>query len=104
MSIFGTQCIKEEFMRHFNWDKEKNLKLKKLRGISFEEIVFYISNGAVIDVIENQNSGKYKNQLMFIIEIDSYAYIVPFVENDDEIFLKTIYPSRKATKEYLNKE
>jgi uncharacterized DUF497 family protein len=91
-------------MQHFNWDKEKNLKLKELRGISFEEIVFYISNGAVIDVIENRNSEKYKNQLMFIIEIDSYAYIVPFVENDEEIFLKTIYPSRKATKEYLNKE
>ena len=85
-------------MQHFNWDKEKNLKLKEIRGISFEEIVFYISNGAVIDVIENQNSEKYINQFMFIIEIDSYAYIVPFVENDTEIFLKTIYPSRKATK------
>jgi len=91
-------------MQHFNWDKEKNLKLKEIRGISFEEIVFYISNGAVIDVIENRKNEKYKNQLMFIIEIDSYAYIVPFVENDDEIFLKTIYPSRKATKEYLNRE
>lgn len=91
-------------MQHFNWDKEKNLKLKEHRGISFEEIVFYISTGAVIDVIENRNSEKYKNQFMFIIEIDSYAYIVPFVENGDEIFLKTIYPSRKATKEYLNKE
>lgn len=91
-------------MKYFNWDKEKNLKLKETRGISFEEIVFYISNGAVIDVIENQNSEKYKDQLMFIIEIDSYAYIVPFVENNDEIFLKTIYPSRKATKDYLNRE
>lgn len=91
-------------MQHFNWDKEKNLKLKEHRGISFEEIVFYISNGAVIDVIENRNNEKYENQFMFIIEIDSYAYIVPFVENDEEIFLKTIYPSRKATKEYLNKE
>jgi uncharacterized DUF497 family protein len=91
-------------MKYFNWDKKKNLKLKETRGISFEEIVFYISNGAVIDVIENQNSEKYKDQLMFIIEIDSYAYIVPFVENNDEIFLKTIYPSRKATKDYLNRE
>jgi uncharacterized DUF497 family protein len=91
-------------MLHYNWDKDKNLKLKELRGISFEEIVFYISNGAVIDVIENRNSEKYNNQFMFIIEIDSYAYIVPFVENEEEIFLKTIYPSRKATKEYLNKE
>jgi hypothetical protein len=49
-------------------------------------------------------SEKYKNQYMFVIEIDSYAYIVPFVENDDEIFLKTIYPGREAAKEYLNKE
>lgn len=91
-------------MQHFNWDKEKNLRLKELRGISFEEIVFYISTGAVIDVIENRNNEKYKDQFMFIIEIDSYAHIVPFVENDDEIFLKTIYPSRKATKECLNRE
>ena len=73
-------------------------------GIKFEEIVFYISNGAVLDVIENRNNEKYKSQFMFIIEIDSYAYIVPFVENDEEIFLKTIYPGRKATKEYINRE
>ncbi len=91
-------------MQHFNWDKEKNIKLKETRGISFEEIVFYISNGAVIDIVENKNNEKYKNQFMFIINIDSYAYIVPFVENDEEIFFKTIFPSRKATKKYLDKE
>lgn len=91
-------------MQIFNWDKDKNIKLKKLRGISFEEIVYYISSGAVLDVIENQKNDKYQNQFIFIIEINSYAYIVPFVENDEEVFLKTIYPSRKATKEYLGKE
>ena len=91
-------------MQIFNWDKEKNLKLKELRGISFEEIVFYISNGAVLDIIENPNSEIYKDQYMFIIKIDDYAYIIPFVENENEIFLKTIYPSRKATQKYLNKD
>ena len=91
-------------MQIFNWDKEKNLKLKELRGISFEEIVFYISNGAVLDIIENPNSEIYKDQYMFIIKIDDYAYIIPFVENENEIFLKIIYPSRKATQKYLNKD
>lgn len=91
-------------MQNFNWDKDKNIQLKKLRGVSFEEIVYYISNGAVLDVIENKKSDKYQNQFIFVIEINSYAYIVPFVENDEELFLKTIYPSRKATKEYLGKE
>lgn len=91
-------------MQYFNWNKEKNLQLKEHRGISFEEIVYYISKGAIIDVIENRNNEKYNNQFIFIIDIDSYAYIVPFVQNGDEIFLKTIYPSRKATKRSFNKE
>jgi len=91
-------------MQYFNWNKEKNLQLKEHRGISFEEIVYYISKGAIIDVIENRNNEKYNNQFIFIIDIDSYAYIVPFVQNGDEIFLKTIYPSRKATKRSYNKE
>ena len=91
-------------MKYYNWDNDKSLKLKKTRGISFEEIVYYISNGAILDIIENPNNQKYYNQCVFIIEIKSYAYLVPFIETEDEIFLKTIYPSRKATKKYLNKE
>ena len=67
-------------MQIFNWDKEKNLKLKELRGISFEEIVFYISNGAVLDIIENPNSEIYKDQYMFIIKIDDEKKIKCFLQ------------------------
>ncbi len=87
----------------YNWDREKNAKLIEERGISFEEIIFHISNGALLDIIENPNNEKYKDQFMFVIKIDDYVYLVPFVENEDEIFLKTIYPSRKATENYLKK-
>lgn len=91
-------------MKYYNWDNDKSLKLKQHRGISFEEIVYYISNGAILDIIENPNNQRYNDQCIFIIEIESYAYLVPFIETENEIFLKTIYPSRKATNKYLNKE
>ena len=89
-------------MKTFNWDNEKNEWLKTNRGITFEEVTLYISSPHLLDVIENEN---YKNQKIFVIEIDNYVYLVPFVENEKEVFLKTAYPSRKATKVYLdNKE
>ena len=88
-------------MKRFNWGNEKNKKLIKERGISFEEIVFCIEKGYILDKIEHPNQEKYKGQKMFIIQVDEYAYLVPFVENVDEVFLKTIIPSRKATKFYL---
>jgi len=90
----------------FTWNSEKNKKIKEDRGISFEEIVFYISSGAVLDIIENPDNERYKDQYMFIIDIENYAYIVPFVEDNENgtVFLKTIYPSRKATKKYLEEE
>ena len=90
-------------MKYFDWNKEKNNLLKETRGISFEEIVFAISNDSLLEVIEHSNKKRYPNQKMFIVEIKDYAYIVPFVENKDKYFLKTIYPSREATKKYLNK-
>jgi len=90
-------------MKYFDWDKEKNNLLKETRGISFEEIVFAISNNNLLEVIGNSNKEKYPNQKMFIVEIRDYAYIVPFVEDKNKYFLKTIYPSREATKKYLKK-
>lgn len=69
--------------------------------MSFEDIVFYIGQGHLLDIIENKNNEKYRGQRVFIIEIDDYAYLVPYVEDEEEIFLKTIIPSRKATKQYL---
>ncbi len=103
MSILGIQCSKGAGLI-YNWNKEKNIKLKKERGISFEEIVYFISHGYLLDIIENPNNEDYSNQLIFVININNYAYLVPFVENDAEIFLKTIYPSRKATKIYIEKD
>ena len=84
----------------YNWDKEKNIKLKVERDITFEEIVFYISSENLLDIIKNPNT-IYKNQFMFVVNINNYVYLIPFVKNKNEIFLKTIYPSRKATKKYL---
>lgn len=88
-------------MKYFDWNKLKNEKLKKERGVSFEDMLNCISDGNVLDVVEHRNSKKYPNQKIFIIAFDDYAYLVPFVEDDKKIFLKTIIPSRQATKKYL---
>lgn len=88
-------------MKYFSWNEEKNELLKNEREISFEDIVLFIEIGFLLDVLEHPNQGKYKGQKMFVVQIDDYVYLVPFVEDDKEIFLKTIIPSRKATKKYL---
>jgi len=90
-------------MKRFDWNESKNIILQKLRNISFEDVVAAIRNEKLIDVIAHPNKEKYPNQKMFIVEMKDYVYIVPFVEDDDKIFLKTIYPSRDATKQYLNR-
>jgi uncharacterized DUF497 family protein len=88
-------------MKYFSWNEEKNELLKEERQVSFEDVVFYISQGFLLDVLEHPNQDKYHGQKIFVVEIDEYAYLVPFVEDEREIFLKTIIPSRKATKKYL---
>ena len=88
-------------MKHFTWSLEKNKWLVAERNISFERILQHIENNQILDIVEHPNSSKYPNQKIFIIDIENYAYLVPFVENEDEVFLKTIIPSRKATKKYL---
>ncbi|MCK5519882.1 MAG: BrnT family toxin [Candidatus Marinimicrobia bacterium] len=84
-------------MKYLNWNFEKNEILKQERGISFEEIAYLIESGHVIGIEENPGRS---NQKLYIIEIGNYAYVVPFIEDDKEIFLKTIFPSRKHTKLY----
>ncbi len=84
-------------MKYLNWNSDKNEILKRERGISFEEIAFLIESGHIIGIEKNQGR---PNQNIYILEIENYAYIVPFVENDKEIFLKTAFPSRKYTKRY----
>ena len=88
-------------MKFYNWDSTKNEKLKKERKISFEEIVFHIQNGDEVDIYNHPNQEHYPKQKISVVVIDEYAYLVPYVESDTEIFLKTIIPSRKATKKYL---
>lgn len=88
-------------MRRYNWDDKKNERLIAERKISFEEIVFYIEKGDVLDIIEHPNQKRYKGQRMFIVRVKDYAYLVPFVEIGNETVLKTIIPSRKAARIYL---
>jgi uncharacterized DUF497 family protein len=88
-------------VKYFDWDKEKNRKLKQERGISFEEVVLAINKEQLLDIIEYPNKEKYPNQKIYIVNINNYAYIVPFVEDNEKQFLKTIVPSRKMTKKFL---
>jgi len=86
---------------YYRWNHEKNLKLKAERGISFEQVAMHIEQGDLIDIVIHPNSEKYPNQKILIVGIDNYAYLVPFIEDDKGILLKTIIPSRKATRDYL---
>ena len=88
-------------MKYFSWSHEKNADLAKERSISFEEIVFHIENDDVLDLLEHPNRDRYPNQRVFVVNVEGYAYLVPFVEGEHEVFLKTIIPSRKATRDYL---
>jgi hypothetical protein len=88
-------------MSHYAWNTEKNAELVKLREISFERIIYHIEREGLLGIIDHQNKEKYSHQKMFVVNVDNYAYLVPFVESETEVFLKTIIPSRKATKMYL---
>ena len=88
-------------MKYFAWSQEKNAALIKERGISFEEIVFHIERGDVLDLLGHPNRERYPHQRLFVVNVEGYAYLVPFVEDETEVFLKTIIPSRKATRDYL---
>jgi uncharacterized DUF497 family protein len=91
-------------MKPVNWNTEKNIRLKAERGVSFEEAVSAMSNGGLLVVLDHPNTDQYPNQRMFVVRIRGYAYLVPFVETKQEVFLKTIIPSRKATRIYLDEE
>jgi uncharacterized DUF497 family protein len=85
----------------YHWDAEKNTILKNTRGVSFEQVVMHVENGDVLDVMAHPNKTKYPNQQVLVLNINDYAYAVPFVEQGHERFLKTIVPNRKLTKQYL---
>jgi uncharacterized DUF497 family protein len=88
-------------MEYYRWNHDKNERLKEERGISFEQVILHIERGDVIDVLVHPNQSKYPNQQILVVKINDYAYLVPFVEDEEGKFLKTIIPSRKATQEYL---
>jgi uncharacterized DUF497 family protein len=91
-------------MKSLNWNTEKSQFLKQSRGICFEDIVFHIEKGDVLDDYFHPNQQKYPGQRIMVIGFDNYAYVVPYVETEDELFLKTIIPSRKATEKYFGEE
>ena len=84
----GTQCDIFNMVKYFTWSEEKNKKLIQERAISFEEIVFFIEKGNLLDILEHPNKQKYKNQFIFVVRIENYVYPVPFIETKKEIFLK----------------
>ncbi len=91
-------------MKLFDWNDDKNELLKDERGVSFEEIIYHITHGGLLDTIEHPNPKVYPGQRVFIVNVEGYACLVPFVEDDKTIFLKTIIPSRKVTRKYLGGE
>jgi uncharacterized DUF497 family protein len=91
-------------MKPFRWSPEKNELLKTERGISFEEITVAVEAGALLEVVPHPNAAKYPRQMVMVVGVAGYAYLVPYVEEDDHFFLKTIIPSRKATRDFISKE
>lgn len=89
--------------KRFDWSTDKNLQLQRERGITFEEILFHVECGDLLDVLDHPNPERFAGQRIFVVRVVDYVYLVPFVESETEIFLKTIIPSRKATRDYLKK-
>jgi hypothetical protein len=85
----------------FDWSDEKDAKLRKERGVGFQEVVFHIEQGDVLAIADHPNQEKYPNQQILYVRIGEYVYLVPFVRAEGRTFLKTIIPSRKATRRFL---
>lgn len=88
-------------MKPFRWDPDKNRELLAERGISFEQVVIAIAGSGLLDVLAHPNTKKYPNQRLLVVTWDGYVYLVPYVEDAEYFFLKTVIPSRKATRDYL---
>ncbi len=89
----------------FDWNLEKNQELIEQRGISFERIVSAIEQGDLVEVVDHPNQQRYRGQMIYVVDIDGYLHLVPFVTSaDGSRFLKTIIPSRKATRDYKRRQ
>jgi uncharacterized DUF497 family protein len=89
-------------MRQFDWNDEKSAELERTRGVCFEDVLVCIQNGDVLDVIRHPNRERYPKQNIIVLNINGYVWLVPYVKEKGVRFLKTIIPSRKATREYLS--
>lgn len=88
-------------MKPFRWFVEKNALLQQERGLSFEQITVAVESGGLLDIVAHPNAERYPRQRIMVVVIDDYAYLVPYVEEEDHLFLKTIIPSRKATRDFI---
>ena len=88
-------------MKPFRWSVEKNALLQQERGLSFEQITVAVESGGLLDIVAHPNAERYPRQRILVVVIDDYAYLVPYVEEEDHLFLKTIIPSRKATRDFI---
>ncbi len=100
--MYAIMCTKrsEPIVKRIEWDEEKNKRLLEERGISFEAVIVALEEGKIVDVLPNLNV-KYRHQFIFVVDIEGYVVYVPFVEDDEKIFLKTAFHNRKATQDYL---
>jgi uncharacterized DUF497 family protein len=83
-------------VKYFAWDDAKNAKLKADRGVGFEDVVFHIERGHLLDILERGNPSRYADQRIFVVRREDHVYLVPFVEDDHTVFLKTINPEPKG--------
>jgi uncharacterized DUF497 family protein len=88
-------------VKYIDWDQEKNIKLLANRGVGFEDVQTAFEENRILAEVRHNNITRYPKQRVFVVEIDHYVYLVPYVEDETKIFFKTIIPSRKATKQYL---
>ncbi len=88
-------------VKRYDWDQDKNTWLKETREIGFEDIIIAINEGNSLAILDHHKPDKYPTQKILVVNINDYVYLVPFVEDEEKRFLKTIYPSRKMTKKYL---
>ena len=91
-------------VKYFAWDEAKNARLRAERGIGFEDVVYHIERGDLLEILEHPHPERYAGQRIFVVRRDAYVFLVPFVEGGHTVFLKTIIPSRKATRRYLGEE
>ena len=91
-------------MKPFRWPPGKNELLKQERGVSFEDITVAVEAGGLLEIVPHPNAKKYPRQKIMVVAVGGYAFLVPFIEEQDHFFLKTIIPSRKATRDFIAKE